>query len=215
MSTPDSFIEEVTEEVRRDRLFLLFRKYGWIGVLIVLATVGGAAYSEWTKAQATARAQAFGDAVSTALDQTTPEARQTALSAVPAEGEQLAVLNLLLSSDPVTDKAASLAALDKVIADASLPPVYHDLAVLRRVIIAGADMPLADRRAALDAIAVAGRPYRPLAVEQMAYLDLEAGDTEAALKRLRALTEDQDAPQGLRGRATQMIVVLGGETQAG
>ncbi len=215
MSNPDSFIEEVTEEVRRDRLFHLFRKYGWIGVAIVLATVGGAAYSEWTKAQATARAQAFGDAVSAALDQTTPEARQTALAAVPAVGEQSAVLNLLLSSDPVSDKTASLAALDKVIADASLPPLYHDLAVLRRVIVAGADMPIADRRAALDAIAVAGRPYRPLAVEQMAYLDLEAGDTDAALKRLRALTEDQDAPQGLRGRATQMIVVLGGETQAG
>ena len=30
MSNPDSFIEEVTEEVRRDKLFALFRKYGWI-----------------------------------------------------------------------------------------------------------------------------------------------------------------------------------------
>ena len=42
MSNPDSFIEEVTEEVRRDRLFALFRKYGWIGVVLVLAIVGGA-----------------------------------------------------------------------------------------------------------------------------------------------------------------------------
>ena len=33
MSNPDSFIDEVTEEVRRDRLFAVFRKYGWIGVL--------------------------------------------------------------------------------------------------------------------------------------------------------------------------------------
>ena len=39
MSNPESFIEEVTEEVRRDRLFAAFRKYGWIGVLLVLLTV--------------------------------------------------------------------------------------------------------------------------------------------------------------------------------
>ena len=35
LSNHDSFIDEVTEEVRRDRLFAAFRKYGWIGVLLV------------------------------------------------------------------------------------------------------------------------------------------------------------------------------------
>ena len=57
MSNPDSFIEEVTEEVRRDRLFAAFRKYGWIGGLVVLGIVGGAAWNEWQKNQAAARAQ--------------------------------------------------------------------------------------------------------------------------------------------------------------
>jgi hypothetical protein len=108
-----------------------------------------------------------------------------------------------------------LAALDKVIADATLPAVFHDLAVLRRVIVAGSDTPIADRRAALEAIIVPGRPYRTLALEQLAYLDIEAGETDAAIKRLKALTEDQEAPQGLRQRATQIIVVLGGESQNG
>ena len=55
MSNPESFIEEVTEEVRRDRLFGLFRKYGWIAVLVILGIVGGSAWNEWQKAQATAR----------------------------------------------------------------------------------------------------------------------------------------------------------------
>ena len=39
MSNPDSFIDEVTEEVRRDRLFRLFRKYGWIGGVVVALIV--------------------------------------------------------------------------------------------------------------------------------------------------------------------------------
>lgn len=47
MSNPDSFIDEVTDEVRRDRLFATFRKYGWIGGLLVALIVGGAAYNEW------------------------------------------------------------------------------------------------------------------------------------------------------------------------
>ncbi len=41
MSNPDSFIEEVTEEVRRDKLYRLFRKYGWIGIVLVLGVVIG------------------------------------------------------------------------------------------------------------------------------------------------------------------------------
>ena len=40
MSDTDSFIDEVTEEVKRDRLFATMRKYGWIAVLIVLLLVG-------------------------------------------------------------------------------------------------------------------------------------------------------------------------------
>ena len=72
MSNPDSFIDEVTEEVRRDRLFRLFRKYGWIGVVIILGLVGGTAWTEWSKSRAESRAQAFGDAVIDALDTARP-----------------------------------------------------------------------------------------------------------------------------------------------
>ena len=36
MSDTDSFIEEVTEEVRRDRLYKFLRKYAWVGILAVV-----------------------------------------------------------------------------------------------------------------------------------------------------------------------------------
>ncbi|WP_444666430.1 hypothetical protein [Cereibacter changlensis] len=214
MSNPDSFIDEVTEEVRRERMFSYLRRYGWIGIAIVLLIVGGAAYTEWNKAQTAANSQAFGDAILAALDQPDAEARHAALTAVEAEGDRSAVLDLLLASDPATNRAGALAALEHAASDASLPASYRDLAVLRRVILAGADLPLADRRALLDGIAAAGRPFRPLALEQMAYLSVEAGETEAAITQLRALTTDQEAPAGLRQRAQQMIVALGGETAA-
>ena len=215
MSNPESFIEEVTEEVRRDRLFALFRKYGWIGVLGVVLIVGGAAVTEWRKASDRAAAQAFGDAVMVALEQDTAPARRAALAAVPASGGRAAILNLMLASDPTDDRAGTLAALDQVAADATLPASYRDLAVLRRVVVAGAEMALADRRAALDPIAAPGRPFRPLALEQLAYLLVEAGDTAGAIAALQALSQDQQAPSGLRQRATQMIVALGGQAATG
>lgn len=211
MSNPDSFIEEVTEEVRRDRLFALFRKYGWIGAVVVLGIVGGAAYTEWQKVQAENRAQAFGDAVLDALDLGAPEDRSAALAAVATDGDQTGILQLLLASDPDADRAGTLAALEKLASDASQPQSYRDLATLRRVIVAGVDMPLADRRAALDPIAAPGRPFRTLALEQLAYLLVEDGKTDEAIAALTALTTDQEAPGGLRARAGQVVVALGGE----
>jgi hypothetical protein len=211
VSNPDSFIEEVTEEVRRDRLFALFRKYGWIGLLVVLGIVGGAGWSEWRKAQDAARAEAFGDAVLDALDLGATEDRVAALQAVPADGAQVAIQQLLLASDPTADRAATLAALDRLAKDASQPASYRDLAVLRHVVLAGADMSVAERRAALDPIAAPGRPYRTMALEQMAYLLIEEGKVEDAITALTALMSDQEAPGGLRTRAGEMIVALGGE----
>ena len=57
MSNTDSFIDEVNEEVRKDRLFALMRRYGWIAILLVLLLVGGAAFREYRLAQNRAAAQ--------------------------------------------------------------------------------------------------------------------------------------------------------------
>ena len=215
MSNPESFIDEVSEEVRRDKLFAAFRKYGWIGVLVVLGVVGGTAYTEWQKSSRETAAQAFGDAIMAATEQPSPEARRTALDQIAATGDRAAVLELMKATDPSQDRAASLAALQKVEQDAATPPVWRDLATLRRVILQGKEAPLADRRAALEPLAQPGRTFRPLAAEQLAYLLVEEGKTAEAIAALQTLMQDQEAPQGLRARARQIIVALGGEVAQG
>ena len=67
MSESDSFIDEVTDEVRRDRLFKLFKKYAWILVLAVVAIVGGTAYVEWDKSNTRAEARLTGDVMLAAI----------------------------------------------------------------------------------------------------------------------------------------------------
>ena len=210
MSNPESFINEVTEEVRRDKLFGAFRRYGWIGVVLVVGIVGGAAWNEWTKARGAARAEAFGDAVIDALDQPTADQRRAGLDAAPADGEQAGLLQLILASDPDEDKAATIAALEKVAADTAVPASYRDLAVLRRVLVGGADLALTERRTALESIAAPGRPFRTLAQEQLAYLAIEDNKPQDAIATLQALVQDQEASASLRARAGQVITALGG-----
>ncbi|MCB6177457.1 hypothetical protein LHP98_04845 [Rhodobacter sp. Har01] len=214
MSNPDSFIQEVTEEVRRDRLFKLYKRFGWIGVGLIVIVVAGTAGNEWLKARARASAEAFGDGVIEALDMGSPEDRRSALAALAVSPEQARLRDMILASDPAENKAQTLAALDTVIADAAAPAVWRDLAVLRRVTVAGADQPLAERRAALEGIAAAGRPYRALAAEQLAYLLIEEGKTDQAIAALNALTQDQDATGALRARVAQVVTALGGKPEA-
>ncbi len=211
VSNSDSFIEEVTEEVRRDKLFGLFRRYGWIGIVVILALVGGTAWNEYQTARAAAQSAAFGDAMLEALDGGDPAARDAALAGIPAAGGQEVIRALAQASDPVGGRDQALAALDGLIARIDLDPVYRDLALLRRLLILGPDLPVADRDAALADLAVAGRPYAPLARELQALALIEAGQTEDAITALTALVADNSTPSGLRSRATALVTALGGE----
>jgi len=221
LSNTDSFIDEVNEELKRDRLFALMRKYAWIAVVAVLGIVGFAAWNEWSKAQNEAAARGFGDSVIAALNHDDLAAQRDALGALASEQAgagrsaqgRLAIVNLLLAAQSLEDgdRAGALAALAAVASDSGLPASYRQLATLKRVIIAGPDLPLSEREAALAPLAAAGQAYRPLALEQLALLRLEAGDAAAALAQFRALLSEPDLTGDLRRRVTQLIVVLGGE----
>lgn len=211
MSNPDSFIDEVAEEVRKEKLFGYLRRYGWIGVVAVLGIVGGAIWTEWSAAQDRARAQAFGDALLAGVQDDTPGT----LADVQASGAQGAVLRLLISAEALAaeDRPAALAALDALAADAALPATYRALAALKRVSIGAADIPVEDRRAVLAPLAEPGHPFRPLALEQLALIAVETGDTAAALALLRELAEDSETTPSLRSRAQQVITALGGAAE--
>lgn len=218
MSETDSFIEEVTEEVRRDRLFATFRKYGWIGVALVAIIVGGTAWNEWQKARAQSQAQVFGDAILAALDSDDAAARVIALEQISAgDGSgRAAVLGFLAADETLKggDREGALTRLEALAADADLPDNYRQLAEIKAVILAGDDMAAADRDAALARLATPGAPFRVLALEQQALVLVSDGKTDAALGLLNQILNEPDVTPGLRRRATEMIVVLGGEPEA-
>ena len=219
MSESDSFIEEVTEEVRRDRLYATFRKYGWIGIALVLAIVGGAAWTEWQKAEARNSAEAFGDAILAALDSDDAAARVVALEQIgagEAEPGQTAVLGFLAADEALRsgDRDGALARLNALAADPALPDTYRQLAELKAVIMAGDAMAVADRDAALERLATPGAPFRSLAMEQQAMALAGNGAAEEAIMLFRQILQEPDVTPDLRRRVTQMILVLGGDVEA-
>lgn len=213
MSEIDHFIEEVTEEVRRDRLFALYKRYGWIAALLVLLLVGGAAFNEYRKAQTVAAAGTLGDNLNAALALDDPAARARALSQIKAgTPEAAAVVRLLLASAQADSGQAEAAAasLEAVAADGMAGEIYRQIAAFKALTLQADTLPAADLRLRLDALARPGAPLRLLAEEQLALIDISEGDTEAALVRLQAIVQDAEASRDLQQRASQLIVALGG-----
>ncbi|UYV38791.1 tetratricopeptide repeat protein [Rhodobacteraceae bacterium D3-12] len=212
MSNSDSFIEEVSEEVRRDRLFALMKRYGWIAVLIVILLVGGAAYNEYRKASTQANAEATGDAMIAALKNDDPIKRAAALSAVePSTAGAQAIALMLEAAEQVTNGEfdAAVAALKKVESNAELPLVYRQVAAFKLLAVQGESLSVEDRRAGYEALIAPGSALRLLAEEQLALIEIETGKPEAATKRLQTIASDAQATAGLRQRVSQLIVALG------
>ena len=213
MSNTDSFIDEVTEEVRRDKLFGYLRRYGWIAVLVILVIVGGASFNEYRKAQEEAKARALGDAMLAALSNDAAEDRSAALAEIDAETpEGVAVLALMQAGAfaDAGDTGAAIAALQQVQTAAAAPQIYRQIATIRALLLHSETLDVEARRAGFQDLAVPGVPFRLLAEEQLALIDIETDNVDAALDRLRPMLDDAEATAGLQRRALQAIVALGG-----
>ena len=205
MSDTNSFIDEVTEEVRRDRLFGYFRRYGWIPAVIIVALVGGTAYNEWSKAQLSQVAEARGDALLDALELENKSEQAAAFSAI-ARDEEDALVAKLLAAGVETEQAADL--LKSVAADDGQPQYIRDLARLKMA--STEDVLSVDEAAAILAdLSEPGRIYRNVATELLVAVQLQRGDHEAALELLQAHIKDAVASSEQIQRMAELIVALG------
>ncbi len=183
MSNIDSFIDEVTEEVRRDRLFGYFRRYGWIPAVIIFALVGGTAYNEWSKAQVAQAAQARGDALLDALELEDEAEQAAALSAIAREDGD-ALVAKLLAAGVEGNQAADL--LSSVAADDTHPKYIRDLARLKMASTAGV-LTIDEAAAILVELSEPGGVYRNVATELLVAVHLQRGEAQAALELLQPI----------------------------
>lgn len=206
----DSFIDEVTADLRRDRLFVAFRRYGWVALVVILAIVGGSAWREYAARKAERAAQVWGDAVLDALDADQPAQALAAID--PAGNPRRRLLSEMLAAGAeadagMGDKAAArlLAAAEGVADD----PLLHDLARLKAVMVAGTGMDAARRDAILAELSKPGAPYELLALEQKAVALIGAGRGEDAITLIGQIQQKDGLSEPLRRRLAEMMITLG------
>lgn len=205
MSDTDSFIDEVTEEVRRDRLFGYFRRYGWIPAVIILALVGGTAYSEWSKSVVAQAAQVRGDALLDALDvQDKPESI-SALSSIVAQEDTDVVASFLLAG---LDQSLASELLTVIAENMDQPKYIRDLARLK--LAATPDAASKDEAVSiLTDLSAPGGLYRNAATEILVALELQRGNRDVALELLQSHVQDAGATRAQVQRMGELIVALG------
>lgn len=214
MSDTDSFIEEVNDEVRRDKLFAALRKYGWIGVVAVLLLVGGVGYSENNKRIARGQAEALGDGMMNALELNEADARVAALQTVeagdPAAGAVLAFMTAAQQTD-AGDAAGAAETLQTVANTNELPLIYRQIATFKALGVNAANLSLEERANGYSELAQPGNALRLLAEEQLAFIDIEQSNTDSATARLQAILDDSEVTADLQQRVLQVMVALGVE----
>lgn len=215
MSSSDNFIDEVAEAVRRDRMVLLARRYGWIVVLAIVLIVGGAAAWEWRKAQAEAVAQANGDAILSAVTPEAAQARLVALEELQLDGEVGVVRDLLaIGIRSLEDSRTASEELRAIMDDPEVRPIYRDVARLRLLQLPEQVLTTDQRLEVVDPMIYAGSPFRLTALELRALIYIEQGETDMALADLGVLLNDAESSDLRRQRALQMIVAIGGDPEA-
>ena len=209
MSDTDSFIDEVTDEVRRDRLFGFFRRYGWIAAVMILGLVGATAFNEWSKSAAAQVAQARGDALLDALDMEDDAASVAALIEISTqEGGDVVASFLAAGADQ--SQAASL--LGAIAANTDQPEYIRDLARLKLATTPDA-VSHGEAVLILTDLSTAGGLYRNAATEMLVAIELERGNVDAAVTLLQAHIQDAQATQEQIQRMGELLVALGAKPE--
>lgn len=207
MSNTDSFISEVDEELRRDRMKDALRKYGWIAALVVAGIVSGTAYNEYRKATTAAAAQAKGDAITAALEISDPAESAQTLAAI--SGPESVVTGLLAAAqfEAAEDATAAVETLQAIAENSENDAIYADLASIKALLIGPADDP--DRALTLQFLSRPGGPYRTVALEMIALDKITTEGTDAAVADLQSLLQDAETSGVQRQRLVQLITALG------
>ncbi|PZU85101.1 MAG: hypothetical protein DI527_21850 [Chelatococcus sp.] len=207
---------EIDEEVRRDKAAELWRKYGWlISALAVLAVLGVAGWQFWQHRENQA-AQAVGARFEAALkssrDGNSDEAEKILgeLAANPPAGYRQLARFRLAAEIAKQDPAGAATAFDAIANDASLAPLYRDLARLRAGMLRVDLVPYAEIKAALEPLATPQGVWRHSAREFLGIAALKANLFEDAGRWFDAIVTDPQSPPVLRQRTELYLTLVRG-----
>lgn len=212
----DNFIEEVDEELKRERYAELWRKYGRFVVgavlLMVIAVAGSMGWRQYRLNSQIESGLAYVKAVDLVAAGQTEEAL-TAFKAIGKDGVagygDLARFQEAAVLARQGNEAAAAQIYDAIAKDDEADQVFRNLALLLYALnVADRADPkvLADR---LKPLTEDASPWRYSALEITALLHRRRGDMSAARTIYKTLADDDRAPPRLRARAAEFLAVIG------
>ena len=213
--------DEIDEELKQDRTKALWTRYGkYVAAAAAAVVIGVGAsqgYSAWMRGQAEAAANTFQQALISDEGAAALEGRigeltdgyamlgrfHIAAGQARAGDRLLLLLSLTFKFD-----AAAEAGYLAISNDTSMPQLYRDAALLMSVMNAPEGADVGDLQRRLAPLADGAGSWKGLALELSAALDLQQGQTDAALTKLEAIVALAETSPELRQRAARLVDIL-------
>ncbi len=208
MSLNDSFIKEVSEEVRRDKLFKYIKKYSWFGIISILIIVFVVAFNEWSKNNEKINYQLNGDELTLVLNKFSTNQDFNDYSTYIKQskpGHTLAILNPLFLNQESNIKT-KLQYLNNIENDESSPQVLRDLALFYQFYLG--DKTYDKKFQILNILSGPDRPFRLLAIEGKINLFLEKGLFTEALEEIDMVQPELSKALSLNSRLNNLKTII-------
>jgi hypothetical protein len=206
--------QEVDEEVRRENMQRLWKRYGRYATAViavvllgVFGVIGWQKYSEHRESQ---RSQAFADAIALMGDPD-PAKAKAAFQELAQGGDGIAVMARFREAAQqveAKDEAGAVATYDAIAADGSVAQPFRDAANLVAAMHLVDSAELAEIKRRLDPLTAPASPWRYSAQELIGLSAQRAGDFAQARTIFTLLADDLSTPSALRGRAAEMLAAL-------
>ena len=212
----ESFYREVDDELRKEQLTNVWKRYGIAIAAAVLLFLAGLAGFLWWQHRQAEQAGARGEALVAAFEDVQAGRTKAALpkldrlAAEDAPGTQAAAL-LTKADAAIQDNnlPAAIAAFKSVAENGNFAEPYRNLALIRQTTLEFDRLQPAEVIRRLEPLAVAGGPWFGSAGELVAIAHLKGGQTGRAAPIFAALAKDEKLPSSIRSRAVQMACSLG------
>jgi len=211
----DAFLREVDEEVRKEQLLQLWKRFGTLIVALVVLAVGGVGWWQWSKSRTLSQAEAAGarfEAAARDLGDAPSDAALKVFSQIAADSPRgyRALARLRIASEHI--KAArpgdALAEYEAIGKEQTFDPILREFAQLQAALLRldTADWTEIENR--LTPLIDGASAWRSPAREALAIGAIRAGKTDVARKQLDALLADRNLPQQMSERVQLLLALL-------
>jgi hypothetical protein len=205
------FIREVEEDIRRERLTRVWKRFAPFvyaaAALIVIITAGYRGYEYWQETRAARSGDSFLAAMEL-LDAGDSDAAITAFTAIENEGTGQYPVLASFKKASLESGDAGIAAYDALAANSGVPANLQNLARVRAAYLLVDDGSLKDVEERVGSLIATDNPYRHSAREVIALVAYARGDLQRAADTSAAIIADEQTPSPIRQRAQLIADVV-------